>query len=707
MTTSIARYSPRPWWLRLLSAVGVARIKQLPEPGSHSAGSDFASGMPTPPGYRVENSASALAAFPWVFAAVDILTNEIANRPVHIVRGRGANAEVLDDHPMLDLLDQPTERVSGRVYQRQRAFDRIVIGTAFSLLMGSRSSASLLRLHPRRVEIEPGVDGQPEAYVYGTGHGTGTRYDWRAVVQVRGVSWEDGPEGLWGQGVIRALHDYLTADKAAWERQAESNRRGRPDYVASPDASDPSMQVWSPKQVQSMREAIERVFSASSGGVAVAPAGVQLDALNWSPQDLGSLELSDRVRDAVIAVTGGPGTKLGLVSANYATADEQSRTYWQSRVIPLCGEMDEADTISGRRLGILAPNERVVRAFDDVAELSEDRTARVQRVQQWWMMGLDLADAAAYEGFDDLPVAPGEAAPAENPEPEEPPDDRALLRWLSGQGDQPPARAWTPPEREEERADEWRGYIRSLHQPTERALLRDVSRYLEASRGRYIRRVGQVLGGERAVQKRIDETDLRKILDGLVEDEQLRGEVTDDLRDAVIRAFERAGRQMGIGFDPDRAPRDAAEALIGAMVTRVNDTTRDVVQSVILDGLADGKSVNAIQADLRRARAFSRDRALTIARTETTRATNAGSVRAYGEAANQGVELQIEWLSARDGAVRDSHDALDGDRISPGGTFTAPSGAHARYPGDFADAAESVNCRCTTVPVVGALSEDS
>ena len=701
MTTSIARYSPRPWWLRLLSAVGVARIRQLPDPGSHSAGSDFAANHPVGPGYRVENSTSAYAAFPWVYAAVEILTQEIANRPVHVVRGRGAKAEVLDDHPMLDLLDQPTERVSGRLFRRQRAFDRVMTGNAFSLLMGGRTNASMLRLHPRRVTIEPGPDGQPAGYRYGEGHGLGQRYDWRAVVHVRGASWEDGPEGLWGQGVIRALHDYLTADKAAWERTAEANRRGRPDYVASPDASDPAMQVWGKREIGDIREAFERVFAQAHGGVAVAPRGVQLDKLSWSLTDLGSLETSDRVRDAVIAVTGVPGTKLGLVSANYATADEQSRTYWQSRVMPLCGEMDEADTIAGRRLGILARNERVVRAFDDVAELSEDRTARVQRVQQWWMMGLDLADAANYEGFDDLPIAPGQAPPAD--EPEEPPDDRALLRWLSGQGDQPPPRAWTPPEREEERADEWRGYIRSLHQPTERALLRDVSRYLEASRGRYIRRVGQVLGGERSVQKRIDETDLRKILDSLAEDEQLRGEVTDDLRDAVMRAFERAGRQMGVGFDPDRSPRDAAEALIGTMVARVNDTTRDVVQSVILDGLSDGKSVNAIQADLRRARAFSRDRALTIARTETTRATNAGSVRAYGEAANQGVDVQIEWLSARDGAVRHSHAELDGDRISPGGTFTAPSGAHARYPGDFADASESVNCYLPGTEVRGSF----
>ena len=70
---------------------------------------------------------------------------------------------------------------------------------------------------------------------------------------------------------------------------------------------------------------------------------------------------------------------------------------------------------------------------------------------------------------------------------------------------------------------------------------------------------------------------------------------------------------------------------------------------------------------------------------------------AYRDAEAQGVKLEMEWLSARDGSVRDTHRALDGQRVPVDGRFKATDGDTARYPGDFANVANDANCRCAVV----------
>jgi SPP1 gp7 family putative phage head morphogenesis protein len=90
-------------------------------------------------------------------------------------------------------------------------------------------------------------------------------------------------------------------------------------------------------------------------------------------------------------------------------------------------------------------------------------------------------------------------------------------------------------------------------------------------------------------------------------------------------------------------------------------------------------------------------RADRIARTETIKANNGARTE---EMKNNGIEKHI-WLSSRDSAVRDSHQSLDGDEVEVGQPFSNGLA----FPGDHATsgqrpAAEVVNCRCTTIPVV-------
>jgi hypothetical protein len=141
------------------------------------------------------------------------------------------------------------------------------------------------------------------------------------------------------------------------------------------------------------------------------------------------------------------------------------------------------------------------------------------------------------------------------------------------------------------------------------------------------------------------------------------------------------------------------------MVKNVNATTHNVVAGVLQKAIDDGASVNEMQTLLMQATGFAPPRALAIARTETTRSAAAGADYAWQIVqADTGVSIESEWLTARDGAVRHDHRLMDGLIKPVGGVFVVPGGEFAGIqtsgPGDFADPAMVVNCRCTVMPKV-------
>ena len=86
------------------------------------------------------------------------------------------------------------------------------------------------------------------------------------------------------------------------------------------------------------------------------------------------------------------------------------------------------------------------------------------------------------------------------------------------------------------------------------------------------------------------------------------------------------------------------------------------------------------------------NRAKTIARTEVVKASSWSQQRA---AKSTGKTLEKEWVSRRDGVVREAHFILDNQRV-PADSFYLYNGVKLDFPADpKAPAALTVNCRCT------------
>lgn len=134
----------------------------------------------------------------------------------------------------------------------------------------------------------------------------------------------------------------------------------------------------------------------------------------------------------------------------------------------------------------------------------------------------------------------------------------------------------------------------------------------------------------------------------------------------------------------DRAVQWAQDR-VGNLITQVSDTTRQAVNELAADAIAEGLTNDELAGRIGDAFAFSDDRADMIARTETANAETQGSLAGYRES---GVVEAKEWSA--DELACDECDGLDGEQVGLDEPFSDGSDGPPAHP----------DCRCTVVPVI-------
>lgn len=164
---------------------------------------------------------------------------------------------------------------------------------------------------------------------------------------------------------------------------------------------------------------------------------------------------------------------------------------------------------------------------------------------------------------------------------------------------------------------------------------------------------------------------------------------------AVDYAKQRAAELVGMRYDElgRLVPNPNAEWAI-------DETTRDYLRGAVADAIEGGWSNDRLAGEIADSYAFSEDRAMTIARTETQMAANAGALAGYKAS---GAVAMKQWVTAQDDLVEE--ECLANEAAGDAGDGVLP--LDAVYPsGDDAPPAHP-NCRCTLVPVVTFDTEEN
>lgn len=146
---------------------------------------------------------------------------------------------------------------------------------------------------------------------------------------------------------------------------------------------------------------------------------------------------------------------------------------------------------------------------------------------------------------------------------------------------------------------------------------------------------------------------------------------------------------------------------VGNRMSNTPDEVYGLIVVAVERGITEGRALDRVRDDIQliltsTGTPYWRNRAMTVARTETIGAVNAGVYRGAVLDAEQRGDLAPfkVWIATDDSRTRPTHDAADQQRTLLSEPFRV-GGAPLLFPGDpRGPAAEVINCRCSMLPVV-------
>lgn len=185
-------------------------------------------------------------------------------------------------------------------------------------------------------------------------------------------------------------------------------------------------------------------------------------------------------------------------------------------------------------------------------------------------------------------------------------------------------------------------------------------------------------------------------------------QVDAEIRPVIGGVLTDAWRRVTAAGDPPTDPYVSTYLnQVGNRLKRVPDEVYALIVIEVERGITEGRSLQNVRDEIQvilTASGTDRwpNRAMTVARTETIAAVNAGIFRgAQLEAEERGDLAPFkQWIATDDKRTRPTHDAADKQRTLLSEPFRV-GGAPLMFPGDpRGPAAEIINCRCSLIPIV-------
>ena len=650
------------------------------KPKKENLGASWDSPYGNKPVFPSRDALEAYGEHAYLYAAITRCTEDLSALPLKVIRGTGKDSTILDNHPVKDLLSNPSTMMDGYLFRQQITLDLILNGTFFILMIGAgKLPTSLIRLHPEETQFVTdktiGIKG-----VKNSSYGQEVIYDIAKVLYGRNASYTKGPKSLYGTGVIQPLYEELKSDTNAMLLASQASAQGRPDVLISPsDEAD----VW-PKEVR--EEIISSYTKMAKKGGAIALSGMaKIETLNLSPREMEYKEARLMARQSISAAIGIPPTILGIPDANYATSLNQRKTYWVNQQ----HRAKKLEIVYTKLAKLWSDDLRVEHDFNSVDALS-DRDDALTRIQKHIQNGMSPQDAYAYEGLEDAPFITAENV-VDIDEDEK--KNSAYIEALVKNSD-------------DERASMWQSWIETKQGPAENKLvissssfLRDLKKHIFAKYDKQkMSSSGDLVIKAINPNELINKSDFNRIVEDNFEDTFI--EIYEDNYRAESNRLRRMiGAAVLAGAISKAKPIQFMKTMSGQLYDSTINGLKKFFQTVDV-----AMAPKDVKDRLSNIRPLSMSRTGLIARTESTKLVNASTVDAAKDLEDEPdttIRFEKEWLTERDDRVRPAHEALDGQIVNVYEMFEVPygdyAGSQANWPTGFDTIDLNINCRCSTI----------
>lgn len=507
------------------------------------------------------------------------------------------------------------------------------------------------------------------------------------VIAIRSFSTTDR---FGGMGKLFAGRRQLVTDLRAREWNDRLLQKGV--HVAGMLEADDDMD---PKKAKKIRDSFMKEYAGSSNAekIMVLFGGLKYKPTTFAHRDIMWMEQLAMTKEDISFALGVSLEVLGARSPNRAAIEMKRKIFWEDTIKPIARRIEgslNSTFLMARDPALVAEHD-----YSNVEALRPDRTEQVKAGQIAVSNGLytineyrsDVLGLEPIEGGDVALVGRG-LAPLETvieARPESPTRRLASRKSIT------------------KAEDDYLRAMASVRDQTERRLQSVVRRATKKMEGALVEAIEAG-----ATDALVGDVETIMWTEG---SKAMAAESTEELR----QAMEKGGGVVNgaIGVEGSLALRNtAAEATLRNQTQKIAEVGRRMaldLRNDLAEGLAAGESETALKDRVSSFFRGERSNALTIARTETTRAVNASAKQALVSAYRKhGIETAMEWRTSQDELVRTppesdyDHAAVHGTSIDPNTEVFVVSGEYLEYPGDRrgGSAGNTINCRCGTVPTV-------
>lgn len=650
--------------------------------------------------------ATAVAFVAYWYVAMRWRAQKIAEAPLMVIAEDqdSGDEEWLPDHDLVPVLDTPSDDYDmGELLERtSRYLDNY--GECIWVIDFDNVDvpARLTPFHRDEYQVKASSTRLYDRFIVKTRGGKEETFTAEQVCYFR-----DGVEGGWLNGNRSRLDVAMS-----WLRLGERARQTVRDLLENsiwPSGVIIPDKEWNPdpETLEQYKQDIEQYgMVGMKGRPFVQLGGGTFASLQTAIKDLVPTDILNRVESVVAAVSGVPAVVLqfqvGMENSPWSQMAQARKMAYDDTIDPAWRKIERVTT---RQL--LRPNDEDKTHFirfdrSRIASLQEDQLTAVQTAN---LMGR-AASVNERRGRMGLEPATPEQDPDgkadEIPELSQP----SLAEALAGAAGSDPNAKEPPPDapaKDKKKPDEKKSLSKKIRSGALQTALRDearthwkahVTQLIATDQLEIVDIVKMFLvdASHKSIESKARGKDrvMSAVIGYLRSESQPRWSkaTTPLLVQAAERSSAVVAADLGVSFKllhPHLL--SFARKNAGELIQGVSRTTRDAVNDVITNGLAEGLTTAQIADAVSKCGAFSDSRAELIARTETTRAFNGApndALKAFSR--STGRKFVKTWSGSLDDRERDEHVALEGETVGIDEQFS-----------NGLDYPSEPNCRCTAI----------